>query len=131
MSPENHTKSETENEFIRLEQNIKESLEALWNSDDKKRFQNEIERGIVELTNTVSNYMDNVSSSSAAQKVKTEIDEFKNEASINEIHTRIRQEIIGALKHANDEIEKANQRLKKGHGINSQNIYEDDDSREI
>ncbi|MEI7989608.1 MAG: hypothetical protein WCI88_11275 [Chloroflexota bacterium] len=128
MSPENQPIGDLATEFERLGQNIKQSLEVAWDSEERKRFQNDIEQGISGLSNAVTNFMNNISRSPTAQKVKSELEEIKNQAHVDEVQTKVRQDVISALKRANDEIEKSNQQWREEHSTapEEKNISESD-----
>jgi len=103
---------ETENvtdELRQLGQNLKEALRSAWDSEERKKLQHEIETGLGELGTMLSQAAQDFSSSPTGQSLKAEIDDIQQRVRTGEVESKVRSEIMDALKTVNRELKRATQ----------------------
>jgi uncharacterized protein (DUF2461 family) len=118
MSMDDESKESVTNEFQRLGQNLKQTLEMAWESEERKKFQQEIEEGISDLGATLNRFFNEISQTPTGQRVRSGMDHIHEQVRTSNIDKKVQQEIINALKRANDEIEKSRQRWQDDHTEN-------------
>jgi hypothetical protein len=94
-------------EFVELGRNIKQALQSVWTSEERRRLQSEIESGLSEASRALKQAADEFSKSQAAQNFKTEADDFQRRVQNGELEAKIRSELLAALHIANEELKKA------------------------
>ncbi len=110
MSDQNQPQGDFSDEFKKLGGNLKQVAQAALESDEFKKFQNEMNQGLTQLSESLNKFLQDVAESPAGQRVKEEIDDFQKSARTGEIETKVRQDVIAALRKANEELEKAARR---------------------
>jgi len=108
--PENDFSSE----IHKLGGNIKQVAQAALESEEFKRFQDEMNQGLSQLGESLNKFFQEVSESPAGQRVKSEIDDFQKSARTGELEAKVRQDVLAALQKANEELEKAAARWRAG-----------------
>ncbi|MBN2044792.1 MAG: hypothetical protein JW757_07220 [Anaerolineales bacterium] len=108
MSEEtNHQNSSLRDEFQALGENLKAIFNAAWESEERKKFQTEIEAGMRELGAAMTDFADDIRNSQAGEKLRQEAVEFHERVKSGEVENKAREEIVKVLKGLNDEIAKA------------------------
>lgn len=110
IPPEEEKLSE---EIRSLGQNLLGIFQAAWDHPERKRVQNEIEKGLHDLGATLQQEADNFSRSPTGEKIKNEIDDIGTRINTGETRTRIYEDLISALKVANSELSGAIDRIEK------------------
>ena len=112
-------------EFHLLGKNLIATLSAAWNSPERKKLQQEIEASLIEFSRTINAEARNFQDSSSGQKLREDLDELKQKAESGEMETRIRKELLDALKIANTELRKVASRWSpEASSQESQNPYD-------
>ncbi len=93
-------------EFRALGKNLVSALNAAWESPERKRIQSEVLSGLNELGATLQKEVENLSNSDASQQVKSSVEQIGERIRSSEAQTKVRQELLSALKTANLEIQK-------------------------
>lgn len=114
MTDENTTQSETSGSEIADELNalglhLKEMLRTAWESPERKKVQQEIETGLSELGETINSTVNEFKESPAGQTLKSDVEDLKERIRTGDVETKIREEILKALRIVNAELEKATQ----------------------
>lgn len=107
MSDEQPNESNLAKEFRQLGDNLVKAMRAAWDSPERKRVESEISSGVSELSRTLRNEAERLTSSGVAQHVK---------AGAGEMGTRLREELVSALKVANAHLAEAAVRLENRAG---------------
>lgn len=114
MSDQEQPESSITEEFRILGKNLVDAVHSAWDSPERKRLQGEIERGLSEFQNSVSEEIEHWSESPTAQRMKSDVKEAADRVRSSEVEKSIRQELITALKSINIELEKVSSRWSAG-----------------
>lgn len=107
MSEENQPGEENlRQEFEALGKNLIEALHSAWGSPESRRLREEISAGLGDLSGTLKREAEELASSPAANKVRTSVEDVGEKLRSPEIHSKVRGELIGALKSVNSELQK-------------------------
>ena len=114
MSEQNQKDSgNMRDEFKALGDNLKDVLNAMWESEERKRFQEELEAGMRELGTAMESLADDVRRSEAGQKLREGVDDFSERVRSGEVENKAREEIVKALKMLNEELLKVSEKFTK------------------
>ncbi len=102
--PENELVDELRN----LGHNLKGMLQAAWASEERRKLQNEIQAGLVELQKTVADF----AASPAGQRLKAEAQDLGGRVRSGQVESQLRNDLLAALRTLNAELEKAAKREK-------------------
>lgn len=105
MSDEKPRSENLTEEFQALGKNLVEAMRAAWESPERKRLQQEIENGLVELESTIKREAENFSSSPTGQQLKKDVNRIGEKINTSETPEMIRQELLKALQTANFELQ--------------------------
>ena len=94
-------------EFVEFGQNIKKALQSAWASEDRKKLQAEIEKGLKDAGEALKQAGSDFSHGQAAQTFKNETDDFKRRVQSGEFEAKVRSEVLSALRIANEQLKKA------------------------
>lgn len=101
------------NALHRLGENLVQTLQAAWESPERKKLQQEIEEGLNDITQTVERQVEDFKQSPTGQQLKSDIDDLRERVRRGEAEAQLRQELLRALQTINTELEKAAARLRK------------------
>jgi 5'-deoxynucleotidase YfbR-like HD superfamily hydrolase len=110
--PDNNSGSEKQasdilDELRELGQNLRTLLQSAWESDERKKLQQEIETGVNDLYASLSQAVNEFSSSSTGQALKSDLEDLGERIRSGEVETKVRSEVVSALRAANDSLKKA------------------------
>ena len=94
-------------EFRRLGQNLKEALQAAWDSEERRRLEKEIEAGLSDAADALRGAAKEFSASPAGQHLREELHDFGQRIRTGELETKVRQDVVGGLRALNAELERA------------------------
>jgi hypothetical protein len=121
--PKNATNAnEILDELHELGQNLKQALHTAWESEGRRKIQKEIEAGLADLSATLSQATKDFTGSPAGQTLKADVQDFNQRLRSGEVESKVRSELLGALRTVNQELKKASQRKSTV----EQNSAEDD-----
>jgi serine/threonine protein kinase HipA of HipAB toxin-antitoxin module len=103
----NAPQNELADELRELGDHIKNFLQALWESQERKRVQKEIEEGMTNLGASLNQAANEFQQSPTGHRIKEEFDSIGQRIQTGEMEASIRREFISALRTANIELEKA------------------------
>ena len=95
-----------EDEFQALGQNLVAALRAAWDTPERKRVQEQLITGLNELGTSLKHEADNFSTSHAGQQIKSSVEQVGERIRNAETQEKVRQELLNALKSANNELQK-------------------------
>jgi uncharacterized membrane protein YccC len=88
---------------------FKEMLRAAWESDERKRAQQEIETGLDELARTLRSAGQEFAASPTGQRFKADMHDLHERLRNGQWDDPVRQELVAALRRVNEELSKAAQ----------------------
>jgi hypothetical protein len=97
-------------EFRQLGQNLKEVLMAAWESEERRKFQREIETGLSELGRTLNQTIEEFKESPSGQRMKTEAEDLQGRIRSGELENQLREDLLSILRRVNTELERATTR---------------------
>jgi len=115
MSESNPNENTTPNDDIgdqlnELGKNLRDALRTAWESDERRKLQQEIEVGLANLGDSLSQAAKEFSSSPTGQNLKEEVKDMHERWQTGEVGTKVRTEITEALRTVNQELQKAYQK---------------------
>jgi DNA-binding SARP family transcriptional activator len=99
-------------ELHNLGKNLKELLQAVWEKDERKKAQKEIETGLNELAKTFSQAANEFSQSPTGQTLKADLKDINQRIQTGEVEAKVRTEVVSALRAANEGLKKATTGVK-------------------
>jgi len=96
--PENELADELKN----LGQNLKGILRATWESDERRKLQQEIQNGLAEFQKAIASF----ETSPTGQKLKREAQELGDRLRTGEVESKLRGDLLTALRALNTELTK-------------------------
>ena len=99
--PEDKQSSEILDELRNLGENLRNLLQSAWESDERKKLQNEIETGLNDLHTNLSQAVKDFSESPTGEDLKSDLEDLGQRIRTGELETKIRSEVISALRAAN------------------------------
>ncbi len=98
-------------EFEALGRNLVEAMRSAWESPETKRMREDVITGISDLGATLRREADNLANSNAAQQVRDGLEQAADKVRSPELQTKMRSEILGALKTMNTELQRVIDRM--------------------
>lgn len=105
MSKEHSQGEKLTDEFRILGKNLADAARAAWDNPERQRLQSEIERGLSEMRESLVDEYEHFRASPTARKVKEDVENLGNHILDSETETKIRSELISALRQMNQELE--------------------------
>jgi len=116
MDDTSRNEGDLEEEFRQLGKNLVDTMRLAWDSPQRKKLQNEIESGLVDVAAALRKEADEFSASVPGQQIKEEIDDLRQRWESGETETKARQELMNAIRLANSELQKWSEKWQKGSG---------------
>jgi len=113
MSENPETEGKISDEFRRLGDNLRASLQTLWNAPEANEVREDIKTGLVHLGETLNQLADDLRESPTGKRVQAEVEEFAERVRRGEVEAKLRQELVEILGKVNMELEKAQNRISK------------------
>jgi len=115
MSEANPNESKSLNDDIgdqlnELGKNLRDTLRTAWESDERRKLQQEIEVGLANLGDSLSQAAKEFSNSPTGQNLTQDVKDMHERWQTGEVGTKVRSEITEALRTVNQELQKAYQR---------------------
>jgi hypothetical protein len=107
---------EVASEFKDLGENLKSILQNAWESEERKNLQREIESGLANLGKTLEQAAKEFKESEAGQRLKADAEDLHQRIRSGEVETRVRDDLLAALRKVNSELEKVLSRKSPGGG---------------
>lgn len=99
-------------EFHELGKNLQGILRAAWESEERKKLQEELRLGLSDLGNMVNQAANEFQSSPTGQRIKEDMEDFQQRVRSGEVENKVREEILSALRMVNSELEKVSFRKR-------------------
>jgi hypothetical protein len=115
MSESNPNESKSPNDDIgdqlnELGKNLRDALRTAWESDERRKLQQEIEVGLANLGDSLSQAAKEFTDSPTGQNLKEDVKDIHERWQTGEVGTKVRSEIAEALRTVNMELQKAYQK---------------------
>ncbi len=112
MSDTNPNETKTPNENIsdqlnELGKNLRDALQAAWESEERRKLQKEIEEGLANLGASLSQAARDFSNSPTGQSLKEDVKDMQDRWRSGEMGSKVHSEVVDALKKVNQELQKA------------------------
>ena len=107
---------EVASEFKDLGENLKSILQNAWEREERKNLQREIESGLANLGKTLEQAAKDFKESEAGQRLKADAEDLHQRIRSGEVETRVRDDLLAALRKVNSELEKVLSRKSPGGG---------------
>lgn len=105
--PQEDTKSQQlKSEFEHLGDNLRQLFVSAWESEERKNFQDELERGLTDLGDSLKQTAKDFQESETSQKVKSEAEDLRDRIASGEVEQKVREDILSVLHKVNAELEK-------------------------
>ena len=93
-----------------LGKNLREALQTAWESEERRKLQQEIEEGLANLGASLSQAAKEFSNSPTGKTIKEDVKDLHDRWQTGEVGSKARSEIVDALRKVNDELQKATRR---------------------
>jgi len=90
-----------------LGKNLRDALRAAWESEERRKLQQEIELGLENLRDSLNEAAKDFSGSPTGQNLKEDVEDLRERWRTGEVGSKIRSEITEALRTFNNELQKA------------------------
>ena len=107
MNQETPPTGELSDELRALGENLRSVFQAAWDSDDRRRLQQEIESGIGELADSLSKAAREFSDSETGKQMKQDAREFGDRLQSGELESKVREDLTTILRKVNEELGRA------------------------
>jgi hypothetical protein len=98
--------SDIADELRTLGKNLKDALQSAWESDERKKLEDEIRAGLADLGVTLNEAASDFRRSQTGQQLKEDVNDFRKRVHSGEVSTKVHDELINALRMANSELSK-------------------------
>lgn len=98
------------NEFTMLGKNLKELLQTAWESEERKKLQQEIESGLSQLGKSLTQAVGEFKESPSGQRLRADVDDLHARVRSGEVEAEVREKLAGILRKVNADLEKATPR---------------------
>lgn len=112
MTEDKQSEYNLSDEFRNLGHNLMNVMRAAWDNPEREKLQQEIEAGLEELTSTVKEEVDHFNQSPTGQRIKSDIGELQERVKSGEIETKVRDDLLNALRTINAELENAKSKIQ-------------------
>ncbi len=106
----NETKSPSDNigdQLNELGKNLLDALQSVWQSEERRKLQKEIEDGLASLGASLSQASKDFSNSPAGKAIKEDVEDLQERWRTGEVESKVRSEVSEALRKVNEELLKA------------------------
>ncbi len=107
MSENQQNEAGLGDELRDLGKNLSDFLRAAWASEERKRFQQDVESSLNDLGTTINKAANDFSTSDTGQRLKSDISGIRQKVESGEVPNRARKELLEALKRVNIELTRA------------------------
>jgi hypothetical protein len=105
MTEEKKSKDEVGDEFEKLGENIRQAVQGVWESEERKRIGKEIHDGLVEIGVSFSRLGDEFVESPGVQRVREDVDDFSERIQSGEVVQKINDDLVSLLQTINQKLE--------------------------
>jgi hypothetical protein len=115
MTADNPNENKTQNNTIgeqltELGRNLRQVLQSAWESEERQKMQQEIEVGLTNLGESLSEAAKDFSNSPAGKSLKADVQDIQERWQSGEMQSKVHNDIMDALRKVNTELQKATQK---------------------
>ena len=115
MTTDNPDENKTQNDNIgdqlnELGRNLRQMLQSAWESEERQKLQQEIEVGLTNLGESLSEAAKDFSDSPTGQSLKEDVKDIQERWRTGEMRSKVHNDIMDALRKVNSELQKATQK---------------------
>ena len=115
MSENNPNENKSPNDNIgeqlnELGKNLRDALQTAWESEERRKLQQEIEDGLANLGASLSQAAKEFSNSPTGKTIKDDVEDLHDRWRTGEVGSKVRSEVADALRKVNDELQKASRK---------------------
>lgn len=96
-------------EFRQMGKNLADALRSVWESPERKKLQQEIANGLSDLSDLMRSEAEHIRESPTGQRMKADAEEMRERIRSREIETRVRQDLLAALRSINTQLRKVSE----------------------
>src|SRR4030043_146486 len=93
-----------------LGKNLRDALQTAWESEERRKLQQEIEDGLANLGASLSQAAKEFSNSPTGKTIKDDVEDLHDRWRTGEVGSKVRSEVADALRKVNDELQKASRK---------------------
>ena len=93
-------------EFRRLGENLKATLQAAWHSDKSQKLQAEIRGGLAGLEYSLRDAADEFNAAEAGQRIRADVEDLSERVRSGQVEADLRRDLLSVLKTINAELSK-------------------------
>lgn len=105
MESDNRQQKSVENEFERLGENLRQAVEAAWQSEERKRISEDLQAGIEEFGETLNRTANEFIESPTGKRMRAEVDDFSRRVQEGEVADKVESELLSVLDRLNKKLE--------------------------
>ncbi len=106
----NENKSSTgtiSDQLNELGKNLRDALQSVWASDERRKLQQEIEEGMADLGATLSQAAKDFSNTPTGKTFTDDMKDLQQRWRSGEVGTKVHSDVVDALRRVNEELQKA------------------------
>lgn len=107
MTAPRSSNHELGDELRALGANLRDMLQSAWDSDERRRAQQEIEKGLEDLARALRSTGREFAASPTGQRLKDDVRDLHERLRSGKVDSRVRDELLAALRRVNEELAKA------------------------
>lgn len=107
MNQDPQPTGELSDELRALGENLRSVFQAAWDSDDRRRLQQEMETGLGALAESLGQAARDFSESETGKQMKKDAREFGDRVRSGEVESKVRQDLTAILRKMNEELGRA------------------------
>ena len=97
-------------EWQELGQNLKDIFQGAWESDERRKLQENIEEGLADFASSVNKAVEEFKVSPTGQQLRADVEDFHERVKSGDVENKARQELAILLRSINSELEKVSKR---------------------
>jgi hypothetical protein len=125
MSEQQKPENDLRDEFRALGENLKQLFGAAWESEERKKLQQDIKDGMKELGVVLEGFAEDVRSSEVGETIRKEANDFGERVRSGEVEQKAREGILDALQALNSELQKASDKFSATVEVQAEDTAED------
>ncbi|MDH3944516.1 MAG: hypothetical protein OEV06_10525 [Anaerolineae bacterium] len=107
------SENDMRDEFRQMGENLQQAVNAAWQSEERKRLQEDLVEGLRDLEKAFSDFGKKIEQSELGQQVKSDVEDLSEKLRSGELQENARTGMVSALQRANVELEKLISRWEK------------------
>jgi hypothetical protein len=106
MEKESPPESDLTAEFRQLGDNLRETLRTAWESEERRRLQEDLEAGLSALETALNETADEVTRGDTGQRIKAEVQDLEKQVKSGQLQAKARDELLSVLQRINLELQR-------------------------